>query len=232
MKNLLFNMMVFQSLPRSYGGDWMDDNGQGDRRFRRLQDRPRALQEALRRRRDAQGLAELRISRDQRRLRLRPGGDRAAMERRCRRADRHRPRRRPSPTRSASSPPPAGPEGRFDHIHGLGLGLNKNAKNKDGAIKFLQWLATEDAALDYAKNGGSPALAPDVVAKIARERPDLVTARRVRRRLRLRDERRHLGQRAVGLRAAGQGVHRLLGGPESLEQALANTKAGMEELLK
>src|SRR6478752_4916539 len=27
MKNLLFNMMVFQSLPRSYGGNWMDKDG-------------------------------------------------------------------------------------------------------------------------------------------------------------------------------------------------------------
>lgn len=27
MKNLLFNMMVFQSLPRSYGADWMDKDG-------------------------------------------------------------------------------------------------------------------------------------------------------------------------------------------------------------
>ena len=27
LKNLLFNMMVFQSLPRSYGGDWMDAQG-------------------------------------------------------------------------------------------------------------------------------------------------------------------------------------------------------------
>ena len=27
MKNLLFNMMVFQSLPRSYGADWTDEDG-------------------------------------------------------------------------------------------------------------------------------------------------------------------------------------------------------------
>ena len=33
--------------------------------------------------------------------------------------------------------PPAGPAGRVTHIHGLGLGLNKNSKNKDAAIKFL-----------------------------------------------------------------------------------------------
>jgi Putative N-acetylmannosamine-6-phosphate epimerase/Bacterial extracellular solute-binding protein/ROK family len=47
--------------------------------------------------------------------------------------------------------PPSGPAGRADHIHGLGLGLNKNAKNKPGAVKFLAWLASEDAALLYAR---------------------------------------------------------------------------------
>ena len=33
------------------------------------------------------------------------------------------------------APPPAGPDGRYDHIHSLGLGINKNAKNKDGAMQ-------------------------------------------------------------------------------------------------
>lgn len=128
--------------------------------------------------------------------------------------------------------PPAGPEGRFDHIHGLGLGLNKNAKNKAGAVKFLQYLATENAALDYARNGGSPALAPDVVAKIAADRPDLV----------------QLGEFAGkygyvmngGTSANALSVYELQAkeftgywsGQESLEQALGNAKTGMEKLLK
>jgi multiple sugar transport system substrate-binding protein len=70
--------------------------------------------------------------------------------------------------------PPAGPDGRFTHIHGLGLGVNKAAENKEGAMAFLKWLSTEEAALAYAKAGGAPGLAPDAVAKIAAERADLV----------------------------------------------------------
>ena len=39
---------------------------------------------------------------------------------------------------------------------------------------FLAWLASEEAALAYARASGAPALAPEVAAKIAGERPDLV----------------------------------------------------------
>jgi len=128
--------------------------------------------------------------------------------------------------------PPSGPAGRADHIHGLGLGLNKNAKNKPGAVKFLAWLASEDAALLYAKNGGSPALAPDVVAKIAKDRPDLAK----------------LGECAGaygcvmngGTSANAFAVYELQAkeftgywsGQQTLDQALSNTKAAMERLLK
>ena len=111
---------------------------------------------------------------------------------------------------SASSRRRRVPTARYDHIHGLGLGLNKNAKNKDGAVKFLKWLSTEEAALVYAEAGGSPALAPDVVAKIADERPDLV---------KLGEYAGAYGYVMNGAtsanalsiyEAAGQGVHRLL----------------------
>ncbi len=106
--------------------------------------------------------------------------------------------------------PPAGPDGRADHIHGLGLGLNKKAKNKEGAVKFLTWLSSEEAALLYAKSGGSPALTPDVVAKLAKERPDLVTLGDFASRYGYVMTGGDLGQCTAGLRASGEGVHRLL----------------------
>lgn len=106
-------------------------------------------------------------------LRIRPGRDGAAVEAAA--ADLTSTEKSPAVAEvTGIVAPPAGPDGRADHIHGLGLGLNKNAKNKEGAVKFLKWLATEDAALLYARSGGSPALSTDVVAKVAKERPDLV----------------------------------------------------------
>ena len=70
--------------------------------------------------------------------------------------------------------PPAGPAGRFTHIHGLGLGINKASTHKEGAQKFILWLASADAMTLYAKAGGSPALTEQLVAKVSAERPDLV----------------------------------------------------------
>ena len=128
--------------------------------------------------------------------------------------------------------PPAGPDGRADHIHGLGLGLNKKAKNKEGAVKFLTWLSSEEAAQLYAKSGGSPALTPDVVAKLAKERPDLVT---------LGDFASRYGYVMTGATSANAlPVYELQAkeftgywsGQESLDDALAKTKAGMQDLLK
>ena len=86
MKNLLFNMMVFQSLPRSYGADWMDADGKvtvdsdayrkGLELYKMLTDAGATPAE----------LALLRICRGQCRLWLGPGGDDGAVERRGGRA--------------------------------------------------------------------------------------------------------------------------------------------------
>jgi multiple sugar transport system substrate-binding protein len=128
--------------------------------------------------------------------------------------------------------PPAGPEGRFTHIHGLGLGLNANAANPEGAAAFLAWLSTEEAALAYAAASGAPALSPEVVAKIAEERPDLV---------KLGEFAGNYGFVMNGATSANAlAVYELQAkeftgywaGQQDLDTALANTKAGMEELLK
>ena len=58
----------------------------------------------------------------------------------------------------ATVAPPSGAVGRFTPIPGLGLGINKNANNKEGAEKFVAWLANPEAMEVYAKAGGSPAL--------------------------------------------------------------------------
>ena len=128
--------------------------------------------------------------------------------------------------------PPAGPAGRFTHIHGLGFGLNKNSEHKDGAVKFLSWLATPEAMELYAKAGGSPALVDAETAKLAADRPDLVK----------------LGEFAGqygfvmngGTAAKALPVYELQAkeftgywaGTQSLDQAIANAAKGMADLLK
>ena len=230
LKNLLFNMMVFQSLPRAYGAEWRDADGNitvdsdayrtGLELYKTLYDAGASPKDSL-----SYEYAETNAA-------FGSGQAATALQWNAAAGELTDPEKSPAVADSVGIvAPPAGPVARADHIHGLGLGLNKNAQNKDGAIKFLQWLATEEAALLYARSGGSPALAPDVVAKVAEERPDLVK----------------LGEFAGaygyvmngGSSADALSVYELQAkeftgywsGQTTLDEALANTKAGMEELL-
>jgi multiple sugar transport system substrate-binding protein len=231
MKNLLFNMMVFQSLPRAYGGNWTDDKGN----VTIDSDAYKTALKLYKTLYDAGATPKDSLSYEYPETNAAFGSGQAATALQWNAAAGDLTDKTKTPAvadKVGFVAPPAGPAGRFDHIHGLGLGLNKNAKNKPGAIKFLQYLATEDAALDYAKNGGSPALAPDVVAKIATSRPDLV----------------QLGQFAgaygyvmnSGTSANALSIYELQAkeftgywsGQETLEQALSNTKDGMAKFLK
>ncbi|MDK4716862.1 extracellular solute-binding protein [Rhizobium sp. CNPSo 4039] len=231
MKNLLFNMMVFQSLPRSYGGDWMDASGnvtiESDayktalKLYKTLYDAGASPKDSL-----SYEYAETNAA-------FSSGQAATALQWNAAAAELTDAKKSPAVADvTGIVAPPAGPNGRADHIHGLGLGLNKNAQNKEGAIKFLKWLSSEDAALAYARAGGSPALAPDVVAKVAKERPDLV---------KLGEFASKYGYVMTGATSAkALSVYELQAkeftgywsGQQSLEDALAHTKASMQDLLK
>ncbi|MEO1250678.1 MAG: extracellular solute-binding protein, partial [Pseudomonadota bacterium] len=132
---------------------------------------------------------------------------------------------------TSTTAPPTGPEGRFTHIHGLGLGLNASTDNREGAQAFLEWLSTGEAALAYARAGGAPGLADATTKELADERPDLVQS----------------GNYASnygfvmrgGTSADALSVYELQAqeftgywaGTQDLDTALANAKAGMTELL-
>ncbi|MGH7119342.1 MAG: extracellular solute-binding protein [Acetobacteraceae bacterium] len=66
---------------------------------------------------------------------------------------------------------PAGPAGHKTHLHALGIGLNKASQNKDQAGKFLAYLATGPAMEIYAKAGGTPPM-PAVLGGFGASRPD------------------------------------------------------------
>ncbi|NKJ39138.1 multiple sugar transport system substrate-binding protein [Rhizobium sp. SG570] len=231
MKNLLFNMMVFQSLPRAYGGDWTDASGNvtvdsdayktGLTLYKTLYDAGASPKDSL-----SYEYAETNAA-------YSSGQAATALQWNAAAAELTDAKKSPVVADvTGIVAPPAGPNGRADHIHGLGLGLNKNARNKEGAIKFLKWLSSEDAALAYARAGGSPALTPDVVTKVAKERPDLV---------KLGEFASKYGYVMTGATSAkALSVYELQAkeftgywsGQQSLEDALAHTKAGMQDLLK
>jgi multiple sugar transport system substrate-binding protein len=166
-KNLLFNMMVFHSWPRSYGGNWMDDQGNvtvDSEAYRTALSMAKMLFDLGATPPDSTSYeyAEANAAFSSGQVAAMVQWNAAAAELAAAQAA------------TATFAPPSGPDGRFTHIHGLGLGLNKAGENKEGAIAFLQWLSTEEAALAYARAGGAPGLAGETAAKLATERPDLV----------------------------------------------------------
>jgi len=231
LKNLLFNMMVFQSLPRAYGGNWMDESGKitvDSEAYRKGLETYKMLYDAGATPRDSLSyeFAEANAAYASGQVAAMMQWNAAASELMS---------KEKSPTVgevTEAIAPPAGPEGRFTHIHGLGFGLNKNAANKEGAKAFITWLSSKEAALVYAKNSGAPALTPEVVKEVAAERPDLVK----------------LGEFAGkygyvmngGTSAKALSVYELQAkeftgywsGQQSLDDALKNTEKGMSELLK
>jgi multiple sugar transport system substrate-binding protein len=231
LKNLLFNMMVFQSLPRAYGGNWMDEAGKvtvDSEAYRKGLETYKMLYDAGATPRDSLSyeFAEANAAYASGQVAAMVQWNAAASELMS---------KDKSPTVgevTEAIAPPAGPEGRFTHIHGLGFGLNKNAANKEGAKAFISWLSSKEAALVYARNSGAPALTPEVVKDVAAERPDLVK----------------LGEFAGkygyvmngGTSAKALSVYELQAkeftgywsGQQSLDDALKNTEKGMAELLK
>ncbi|WP_246747105.1 extracellular solute-binding protein [Nitratireductor aquibiodomus] len=231
MKNLLFNIMVWQSTARSYGGDWMDAEGnitvnsdafrEGLELYKMLYDAGATPRDSL-----SYEFAEANAA-------YAAGQVAAMVQWNAAAADLTNAEKSPAVgDATATIAPPAGPESRATHIHGLGLGLNKSAGNKDGAKAFLKWLSTEEAALIYARAGGAPALSAEAVAAVAEERPDLV----------------QLGEYAGaygyvmngGASANALAIYELQAkeftgywsGQQDLDTALANVEKGMADLLK
>jgi multiple sugar transport system substrate-binding protein len=231
MKNLLFNMMVWHSTARAQGGDWMDASGKV------TVDSPafRAALELYKKLFDAGTSPKDSTTYEYAEANAAFGSGQAASMLQWNAAFGDLDNKEKSPGSAGkigTVAPPAGPAGRFTHIHGLGLGINKAAANKEGAIKFMNWLASADAMELYANAGGSPALTEGLVAKVSAARPDLVK----------------LGQFAGsygfvmngGTSAKALQIYELQakeftaywGGTKSLDEALAATSTGMAELLK
>lgn len=231
MKNLLFNMMVFQSLPRSYGADWMDKSGnisvnsdaykKALKLYKTLLDAGATPKDSL-----SYEYAEANAA-------FSSGQVATMMQWNAAAADLKDAKKSPKVAdKVGTTAPPAGPQGRFTHVHGLGLGVNANGNNTEGATKFLRWLATPEAMSAYALAGGAPGLSDAAVKAVADKRPDLLP---------LGSYAAQYGFVMQGATSAkALGVYELQAkeftgywaGKQSLEKALENTAAGMATLLK
>ncbi|MAQ85365.1 MAG: ABC transporter substrate-binding protein [Maritimibacter sp.] len=231
MKNLLFNMMVFQSMPRAYGADWMDADGNitvDSEAYRTALEMYKMLYDAGATPTDSLSYefpeANAAFTSGQVAMMVQWNGASGALT-----------GAESAPMTAevtASVAPPTGPEGRFTHIHGLGLGLNKNAQNPDGAKAFLEWLSTEEAAVAYATAGGAPGLTGTAIEAVAEARPDLVPLGE------FASNYGYVMNGATGANALSiyelqaQEFTGYWGDTQSLDEALSAAEAGMTDLLK
>ncbi|WIY24764.1 extracellular solute-binding protein [Parasedimentitalea psychrophila] len=173
MKNLLFNMMIWQSTVASNGGDWRDGDG-----------KVTISTDAFRR-----GLDIFKIITDNKAT---PGasssyeyGDANAafgsgqvafmVQWNAAVSELNDPEQNPAVAGKFSlAKQPAGAQGSKTHFHSLGLGVSAASENKADALKFLRWLGTNtEANTMYAKLGGSPPVVDSIMAAVAEDRPDM-----------------------------------------------------------
>ena len=173
LKNLLFNIMVWQSTAASNGGDWRDADGNvtvntdafrtGLELFKTIVDnRATPGSSSSFEYGEANGAF---------------GSGQVAFMIQWNAAvpELNDPEQNPEVAgKFAVTHQPAGPEGRKTHFHSLGLGVNAASDNKEDARKFLRWLATDKAANTlYAELGGAPPVTDEIMATVAADRPDM-----------------------------------------------------------
>ena len=225
MKNLLFNMMVFHSWPRAYGANWEDKSGKitvDSDAYRTALKMAKMLYDA-----GATPKDSLSYEYAEANAAYNSGQVAAMVQWNAAAGDLAK-----AQPKTETLPPPAGPDGRFTHIHGLGLGLNKAAPNKAGAAAFLTWLSTKEAALAYARAGGAPGLTPEVAADLAKERPDLVKVGEFASKYGFVMNGATSAKALAVYELQAKEFTGYWSGTETLDEALGNTAKGMAELLK
>ena len=173
MKNLLFNIMIFEGSVASYGGNWFDKDGKvtvDTDAFKKGLDVYKKIADAEATPGDSNsyeyGEANAAFGTGQVAFMLQWSAAYAEL------ID---PKQYPAIAGKFDiTHEPAGPEGIKTHFHTLGLGLNKASDKKDEAKKFLAYLATPDAMTMYTKEGGQPPVVDKIMQAVASGRPDML----------------------------------------------------------
>jgi multiple sugar transport system substrate-binding protein len=230
LKNLIFNVMIWQSTLVSNGGDWQDAQGapaiDGEAARKGL--------EAFKKLVDLKATPADSINYEYAEANAAFGGGQAATMLQWNAAfnELNDPAKNPTVAGKVGvGPMPAGSAGHKTHIHALGIGLNKASENKDDAGKFLAYLASEEAMRIYGEAGGTPPV-PAVLESLKAKRPEFPLVGE------------HAAEYAFvvkgGTSAQAVPVYEVLAenfsgywaGQLDLDTALANARKGMEERLK
>ena len=129
------------------------------------------------------------------------------------------------------APMPAGSAGHKTHIHALGIGLNKASTHKDEAGKFLAYLASDDAMRTYGQAGGTPPV-PAVLGALKDKRPEFPLVGDYAAKYAFVIDSGTTAQAVPIYEVLAQNFSGYWAGQLTLDQALQNAQRGMEEKLK
>ena len=216
LKNLIFNVMIWQSTLVSGGGDWMDAGGNvtidSDAARRGLEVYKRII--------DAGATTAGSTNYEYGEANAAFGSGQAATMLQWNAAfnELNDPEKTPMTAGKVwVAPMPAGSAGHKTHIHSLGIGMNKASQNKEDAGKFVAYLASEEAMEVYGKAGGTPPV-PAVLEALAEQRPEFPLVGEHADQYGFVVNRRHGGERGADLRGAGRAFFLVLGRPQRPRQ--------------
>lgn len=169
-KNLLFNIMIWQSTLVSYGGNLFDKNGKPSINSDAARKGLAVYTTLFKNRATPPGSTNYEYAEANEAFR---SGQVATMLQ-WSAAFNELSNKEKSPLvfdKVALAPMPAGPQGHKTHVHSLGIGLNNASEKKDAAGKFMAWLGSEAAMKIYAEAGGLPPV-ESVLRSMAAKRPE------------------------------------------------------------
>ncbi|MER3555607.1 MAG: ABC transporter substrate-binding protein [Meiothermus sp.] len=170
MKNLLFNVMIWQSTLVSYGGNLYDKDGKPTIDSDAARKGLAVYTTLFKNRATPPGSTNYEYAEANEAFR---GGQVATMLQ-WSAAFNELSDKEKSPQvfdKVALAPMPAGPQGHKTHVHSLGIGVNNASEKKDAAGKFMAWLGSEAAMKVYAEAGGLPPVG-SVLRGLASKRPE------------------------------------------------------------
>lgn len=167
LKNLIFNVMIWDDLLWSNGGKWLDDNGQPAFTSQPAKDAMKIYSTIYKKGLTSPNSTVAEFPETQASLKT---GDAAfAIQWSAAYSELNDPDKSPKTAGKIGIAPI--PEGET-HIHSLAVGLNKYSKNKKAALKWMNYLTTNDAMDIYAENGGIPPI-ESVLNDMGKEKPAL-----------------------------------------------------------
>ncbi len=170
LKNIIFNIMIWDDVLLSNGGNWLDAQGQPSIDSTAARQSLEIYQLIIDKKATPPGSINYEF----------PGTNEAfgsgqaatAMQWNAAWPILNDPKQSPQVAGKVGiAPIPAGEAGHKTHIHSLGIGLNAASKNKEAAGKFLTYLGSESAMQTYAEAGGTPPVS-SVLTGMASSRPD------------------------------------------------------------